>query len=245
MWAKVCIHKKYQWTWALALQSIEMLAMMTLQGPQIWTGADQIPGRSTRSSAQLTRSRPRNHGLCLTGKASMIRLQGMYHLVNLSRARMAATILELCKIFGGLAGRASSQLNKVIRKNWTHHSQRKWRAKTKLMNILGLDEEEAAELEVERVRVATTSLFLNLNSKDNNIQRRASNFSMKCLKDREKATPDHDQELRLTDKTMLQKPRMQQLRHLLLWILNFHSSKKQTSTQASRLLPNMTQTLTI
>jgi len=71
------------------------------------------------------------------------------------------------------------------------------------MNILGLDEEEAAELEVKRVRVAITILFLNLNSKYNNIHRRASNFLTKCLKNREKAAPDHDQELRLTNKTML------------------------------------------
>ena len=203
MWAKVCIHKKYQWTWVLAPQSIEVLVMMIRQGPQLWTGADRIPSRSTRSAARLTRSRSRNYVFCLSRKASMIKLQGMYHLANQPWARMAATILELCDNVEELAGRVSSQLKIKIRKNWTHHSQKKWRAKTKLMNILGLDEEEAAELEVKRVRVAITILFLNLNSKYNNIHRRASNFLTKCLKNREKAAPDHDQELRLTNKTML------------------------------------------
>ena len=71
------------------------------------------------------------------------------------------------------------------------------------MNILEPEEEEAAELEVKRVRVATAGLILNLNSKGNNIRRRASNSLTRCLKGREKATPDRDQELRSTDKTML------------------------------------------
>ena len=208
MWAKVCIHKRCPWTWVPALQSIEMLGMTTLQGPQMRTGADQIPGRSTGSSTQLARSRSRNRRWSLNRKASMIKLQGMYHLVNQPWARMVATILELCKIFGGLPDRASSQLKIKIIKNWTRHLQRKWRAKTKLMNILESNVEDTAELEVKRVRVATASLFLNLNinrlnRKDSNSHNRASNFSMKCLEDREKATQDHDQELRLTDKVTL------------------------------------------